>query len=110
MADHGERPAAGVGQQPLGQGRDERRLGDRHGGLRAIGQEVVGRRRARAVAGEEERDQAVDSGVVVEVGGRQAMRRIGRRPHPRPVLAEQGPLLGRLSPHAPWASSGRATP
>ena len=83
-------------QEPLGQGRDERRLGDRHGGLRAVGQEVVGRRRAGAVAGEEERDQAVDPGVIVEVGGRQAVRRIGPRPDARPVLAEQGPLLGRL--------------
>ena len=74
VTDDGERPTAGVRQKPLRQGRDERRLGDRHGGLRAVGQEMVGGRRAGAVAGEEERDQAVDSGVVVEVGGRQVMR------------------------------------
>ena len=38
----------------------------------------------------------MDPGIVVEVGGRQAMRRIGPRPHARPVLAEECPLLGRL--------------
>ena len=58
-----------VGEQRVGQRRDERALGDLGRRFAFLVQVLVPLRRAGAVAGEVEGDQAVDASVRREVGG-----------------------------------------
>lgn len=73
--------------------------GDNRPLLQGLLGELVHLRRAGAVTGEEERQQAVDFGVVRDVIGRKVevgRDRLAPLHRPRPVLAEQGPLLRQL--------------
>ena len=91
--------AVGMAEQALGEPGDERARSDLGRPAQRLLLEVVARRSARAVAGEQEGHQPVDMGVGGEIAGGEVVvlgdpQRIVRS---RPVLADQRPLARELS-------------
>ena len=99
VSDAAERAAAlRMGEQALGQRGCERGIGElrRLVASRGVRKTVAGGRSA-AEAGEEEREQACDVGVVRYVGAGEVLAAGNRaRPRPSPVLAYDRALLGAL--------------
>ena len=102
MADHGERAAVRMGEQASRQCGDEwlRRQRRRFAGLRKVHQELIGVGRAGAEAGEQQRDDSVDIGVVGDVGGGQEV--LGLRTLPKPGQSWHS--------SAPWVAACAAWP